>query len=109
MLSGGVFRGCTGLTSIPEGLFKNNVNAVDFRDTFEECTGLTNLPGRLFKNNVNVKDFYCTFRRCTGLTGIPEDIIELAKKVRERGGNVDRMFRVCTSASNYSSIPNYMK
>ena len=104
-----VFIGCTGLTSIPEGLFKNNVNAVDFRDTFEECTGLTNLPGRLFKNNVNVKDFYCTFRRCTGLTGIPEDIIELAKKVRERGGNVDRMFRVCTSASNYSSIPNYMK
>ena len=105
----GVFAGCTGLTSIPEGLFKNNVNVVDFRDTFEKCTGLINLPEGLFENNVNVKDFYGTFSGCTGITGIPEDIIELAKKVKERGGNVSRMFRGCTPASNYSSLPNYMK
>jgi len=31
------------------------------------------------------------------------------KKVKEKGGSTLYMFRGCTSASNYSSIPGYMK
>ena len=131
-----VFKGCTGVTSIPEGLFKNNVNVKEFHETFygctgltsisEElfmncvnvtnfklafygCTGLTSIPEGLFKNNVNVIDFSGTFMRCTGLTSIPETIVEFAKKVKERGGNTSAMFWDCTSASNYSSIPDYIK
>ena len=75
-------NGCTGLRSIPEGLFKNNVNAIDFEDTFKGCIGIT---------------------------GIPEKIIEFAKKVIDKGGYTSSMFSGCTSASNYSSLPNYMK
>ena len=104
-----VFAGSTGLTSIPEGLFKNNVNVTEFRATFSGCTGLTSIPEGLFKNNVNVTSFSGTFYGCTGLTSIPDRIIELGKKVNEKGGSVSRMFYGCTSASNYNSLPNYMK
>ena len=107
---GYAFYGCTGLTSIPEGLFKNNVNATFFfGSTFSGCTGLTSIPEGLFKNNVNATYFGSTFNRCTGLTSIPEKIIELGKKVKEKGGNVSSMFSFCTSASNYENIPDYMK
>ena len=103
------FRGCTSLTSIPEGLFKNNVNATYFSSTFSDCTGLRSIPEGLFKNNVNATYFESTFYGCTGLTSIPEKIIELAKKVKNKGGSTSTMFLNCTSASNYSSLPNYMK
>ena len=103
------FYGCTGLTNIPEGLFKNNVNVTTFSETFYGCTGITNIPEGLFKNNVNVSSFRGTFDSCTGLTSIPETIVEFAKKVKEKGGNTYYMFVGCTSASNYASIPNYMK
>ena len=105
----GVFGNCTGLTSIPEELFKNNVNVTSFYRAFEDCTGLTNIPEGLFKNNVNVTFFNEVFRNCTGLTSIPDRIIEAAKKVKEKGGEVKGMFNRCTSASNYSSLPYYMK
>ena len=97
------------ITSIPEGLFKNNVNINGLNRTFEDCTGLTSIPEGLFKNNVNINDLYGTFTNCTGLTNIPETIVEFAKKVKERGGNTSYMFWRCTSASNYASIPDYMK
>ena len=103
------FKGCTGLTSIPEGLFKNNVNATNFEFAFQSCTGLTNIPEGLFKNNVNVTNFAFAFNKCTGLTSIPEVIIEVAKKVKEKGGDVFFMFGSCTSASNYNSLPIYMR
>ena len=89
-----VFYNCTGLTNIPEGLFKNNVNVTNFGSVFSNCSGLTSIPEGLFKNNVNVINFVETFRGCTGLTGIPEDIIELGKKVKERGGDTRSMFRL---------------
>ena len=103
------FEGCTGLTSIPEGLFKNNVNVTNFGEIFKNCTGLTSIPEDLFKYNVNVTDSRSTFNGCTGITGIPEKIIEFAKKVKEKGGQSYWMFRGCTSASNYNSLPDYMK
>ena len=106
---GSVFSGCSGLTSIPEGLFKNNVNVTSFDYTFLGCSGLTSIPEGLFKNNVNVTRFDYTFSECSRLTSIPEVIVEFAKKVKNKGGNTYYMFRSCTSASNYTSIPDYMK
>ena len=103
------FYDCTGLTSIPGGLFKNNVKVTSFGYTFYGCTGLKNIPEGLFKNNVNVINFEQAFYGCTGLTSIPETIVEFAKKVKEKGGDSSSMFRYCTSASNYTSIPEYMK
>ena len=58
---------------------------------------------------MNATYFRSTFERCTGISSIPEEIIEFGKKVQEKGGNVTRMFTGCTSASNYNSLPNYMK
>ena len=103
------FNGCTGLTNIPGGLFKNNVNAECFDNTFSDCMGLTSIPKGLFKNNVNANDFNVVFAGCIQIQNIPEDIIELAKKIGEKGGRVSNMFSGCTSASNYSSLPKYMK
>ena len=68
------FHNSMGLTSIPEGLFKNNVNAEYFDDTFYGCAGLTSIPENLFKYNVNARDFCYIFKDCTGLTSIPENL-----------------------------------
>ena len=103
------FRGCNGIISIPERLFENNVNVTNFDRVFEGCSGITSIPERLFENNVNVISFYGVFSGCTRLTNIPEVIVEFAKKVKEKGGNTYSMFSNCTSASNYASIPGYMK
>ena len=104
-----VFYNCTGITNIPEGLFKNNVNVTNFGSVFTNCSGLTSIPEGLFKNNVNVISFSWTFYVCTGLTSISDGIVEFAKKVEEKGGNTHGMFSNCKSASNYASIPGYMK
>ena len=104
-----IFENCKDLTNIPENLFKNNIKVIDFIFVFSGCSGLTSIPEGLFKNNVNVTSFYYTFSGCSGLTSIPDRIIEAAKKVKEKGGNVNGMFYGCTSASNYASIPDYMK
>ena len=104
-----VFSGCSGITSIPEGLFKNNVNVTSFDSVFSGCSGITSIPEGLFKNNVNVISFSWTFYVCKGLTSISDGIVEFAKKVKEKGGNTHGMFSNCTSASNYASIPDYMK
>lgn len=103
------FENCTGLTSIPEGLFKNNVNAISFERTFENCIGLKSIPEKLFKYNTNTNNFSWTFRGCSMLTNIPNEIIEAAKELKTRGGDVLGMFMNCTSASNYNSLPDYMK
>ena len=101
---------CEGLTSLPENLFKNNVNATNFALAFSGCKGLISIPKKLFKENVNVTSFAATFQNCESLTNIPEEIIEEVKKLREKGTCfLSFMFHGCISASNYSSIPNYIK
>ena len=124
------------LTSIPENLFKNNVNVTSFKKTFENCYGLTSIPENLFKYNVNVTSFSSTFQDNRSLTSIPENlfkyntkviymefvfafcaklsripdgIIQYSEQVRQRGGGVVRIFYQCTTASNYGTIPSYMK
>ena len=124
------------LTSIPENLFKNNVNVTNFNRTFENCYGLTSIPENLFKYNVNVKSFSDTFKDnrslisipenlfkyntkviymefvfafCAKLSRIPDGIIQYSEQVRQRGGGVVRIFYQCTTASNYGTIPSYMK
>ena len=103
------FKYCTDLTSIPEGLFKNNVNAINFEYAFYCCKGLTSIPEGLFKYNTNVNDSRWTFITCNSLNNIPDEIIEYAKQVKQRGGAVTGIFHDCTSASNYGTIPSNMK
>ena len=104
-----MFFDCPRITNIPENLFENCINAKNFKSTFGACTGITSIPENLFKNNVNILDFSYTFSGCTGITSIPNNIIECVRKIKEKGGDVYAIFINCTSASNYSSIPSYMK
>ena len=105
----GTFASCKGLTSIPEGIFKNNVNATDFNSAFAACESLTSIPKKLFKYNTNANNFKGTFRYCSRLTNIPDEIIEYAKQVEQGVGTAKGIFHNCTSASNYNSLPSYMK
>ena len=103
---------CTGLTSIPENLFKYNTKLKSFEFVFKNCTGLTSIPENLFKYNNNVKEAQRLFEGCENINDIPEKIIEFANKVKERTEspiNIYHIFAGCTSASNYSSLPAYMK
>jgi hypothetical protein len=66
-----VFEGCTALTSIgSSSLFSNNRKITAFQNTFRDCTGITSIPDYLFSNNVQVKSFEGAFRG-TGITDIP--------------------------------------
>ena len=130
-----VFSGCNSLKEIPEGLFKNNIKALSFNRTFQSCNNLKAVPNNLFVNNTKAKEFGLTFADCQRLEtigtnifpvenviidlsdmfsyceelkNIPNEIIEYAKKVKEKGGDVNSMFKGCTKASNYSSLPGYL-
>mgnify|MGYP000993272038 CR=1 FL=1 len=98
----GSFWECKKITNIPEKLFENNVKVTKFNSTFFACEGLTNIPENLFKNNINVINFGNLFYLCTGITSIPNNIIEFSKRVKNRGGDIDDMFK-------YTSVANYEK
>ena len=102
-------NGSSKIEKIPDDLFKNCVNAKDFSDIFLGCKKIKEIPENLFKHNINATKFTYAFAGCENLTNIPEAIIEFGKKVNDKGGNANQMFAYCTSASNYSSLPSYMK
>ena len=93
-----VFSGCSGITGIPEGLFNNNVNVTNFRDAFRGCSGITSIPEGLFKNNANVIYFTNIFFGCSRLTRIPVRLFYNNVNVKEFNG----AFENC---SGITSIP----
>ena len=104
-----VFSGCEKVETIPENLFKYNTEVIEFRGTFSGCKSIKTIPENLFKHNLKVKYFSEVFSWCEKLERIPDEIIEFAKQVKQRGGDVTGIFERCTSASNYNSLPSYMK
>ena len=76
------FSGCSGLTSIPSGLFDSidTSSATDtsymFYGTFGYCSGLTSLPATMFDSNISMANassysnmFYQMFFGCSNLSG----------------------------------------
>ena len=102
-------NGSSKIEKIPDDLFKNCVNAKDFSNIFLGCKKIKEIPENLFKHNINATKFKYAFAGCESLTNIPEAIIEFGKKVDDKGGDANKMFAYCTSASNYNSLPEYMK
>ena len=45
---------------------------------------------------------FTLFYLCTGITNIPNNIIEFSKRVKNRGGDIEDMFK-------YTSVANYEK
>ena len=95
----------TKIQTIPWNLFVNNVEAKNFNSTFAWCQKLNDIPGNLFDNNNNADEFISAFSECTALTylNLPNRCYSLQES-QYRG-----IFRGCTNAYNYSSIPESWK
>jgi hypothetical protein len=98
-------RGCTGLTSLPENLFRWVIPGAAgnaFYDTFYECTGLSSIPANLFRYNTGISDnaFFQTFFGCTGLTSIPADLFRYNTAVSSNG-----FYNTFYNCTGITSIP----
>ena len=92
------FMQCSSLTSIPEGLFDNNPNVIEFTSCFQDCSSLVSIPIGLFDNNPNAKDFSFCFENCSSLTSIPKGLFDKNIAVTD----FSSCFRGC---SNLTLIP----
>ena len=95
----------TSITTIPENLFKYNTNATVFYGVFSNCKNLTSIPENLFSTISIINNIAFSFKDCTNLTYIPQSIIDKALEAT----TTHEVFKGCTSASNYNSIPNKLK
>ena len=63
----GCFNGCNSLASIPENLFYNNPDFIDFIECFRNCSSLQSIPSGLFANNTAATSFIYCFLGCLNL------------------------------------------
>lgn len=68
-----ILKNCKNLKTIPEDLFINNPEWIDFSYAFEG-TGLTEIPEGIFKYNTNATDFKHVLAFTTSLSSIPKDL-----------------------------------
>ena len=101
----GTFQGCSSITTIPGNLFDNNQEAINFNNIFSSCNKLNNIPWNLFQNNTKAVNFQGAFSGPNELNylGLPNRCYSL-QEYQYRG-----IFAGCTSAWNYSSIPESWK
>lgn len=71
-----MFRGCSGLQSIPAGLLPATTLAPNCYDSmFAQCTGLTSIPENLLPATVLSERCYSgMFSQCHGITVVPEGL-----------------------------------
>ena len=126
------FQNCKELESIPENLFKYNTKTKNFENTFSSLIKIQSIPGNLFYNNTEVENFESTFSSCEKLSDIPWNLFQNNNKVNNfrrtfsyctaltHGDLPNRcyslqehqyygIFRGCTNAYNYSSMPESWK
>lgn len=97
------FFDCTD-TEIPKGLFKNNINAKNFRSTFEYCWELTTVPFDLFDNCRNITNVRRCFADCTEITSALPDVWNKDKFPNVTDGT--DYAKGCTKAANWNEIPS---
>lgn len=93
-----IFWGCTGLTSLSDGLFSKSITATDFTSMFTDCVNLRTIPPHLFKNCRNATLFAGAFWN-TGLVVVPTGVFENCIKVIDFNG-------IFSSCSNLTTIPS---
>jgi hypothetical protein len=69
-----LFRACTSLTSLPQGLLDQWTALTNASIMFFGCTGLTGLPNDLFRFNTSIIAFALTFKGCIGITSLPNNL-----------------------------------
>lgn len=81
--------GCTGLTTIPYGIFFETetatINIASFNSVFYNCTRLLSVHSTLFRDAALARDFTNAFRGCGKLTYIPEELFANCPNVTSFG------------------------
>ena len=90
-----VFVNCTALTSIPSGLFDKCVHADSFGSAFEN-TGLTSIPSGLFDTTVDIDGFWSCFQN-TPITSIPADLFDPSIHTNLDQYGFDNTFQDCSA------------
>jgi hypothetical protein len=94
-----MFRGCTGLTSIPADLLSATTLATYcYAYMFQSCTGLTAIPADLLPATTLTTSCYQNmFRGCRGLTSLPAGLLPATSVASSCYGN---MFQSCTGLTS---------
>ena len=115
------FIDCTGLKSLPAGLFAKNAELATITSVFSGCTGLTSIPAGLLDNNKKIKTAKTAFKNCSALTGespftqIDGRKIHLYERTAALGftavtnTNATDCFAGCTGLSDYDAMPTAWK
>lgn len=134
LTTSGTFYGCTGLVSLPSGIFDIMTNVTSFYYLCPSCTALTSLPSKLFKYNTKCTNYSEVFSYCTALTANVNDVFDEAtlNKVTATASAfrnctllngealpiidqltaataITRTFTNCTTLTDYTAIPSTWK
>ena len=123
------FSGLKKLKTVSEYLFDGCENATSFKHAFSD-SGITKIPEKLFKKCTEVKNFENCFSNCEELTDVPETIFDNCNKVESfnfcfwgdtkitskvpelwNRQNVvgSNCYEYCFNAQNYNDIPDSWK
>jgi hypothetical protein len=69
-------------TSIPEDLFRYNVNLISVESCFVYARSLTTVPEGLFAYNPLIENAESLFSECTALETVPEDLFEFQQNLK---------------------------
>lgn len=99
----GIFHGCTGLTSIPSGLFTPVTDSPDWTGIFRSCTGLNMaIPTDLFDHLDGVATHVdYMFNGCTNLPGQSYKFWNWSTPP----SNTTLCYGSCTNLTDYATIP----
>ena len=102
-----LFKGCTELTQIPNGLFDKMTNVVTLAETFRNCSKITSIPENLFANLTKATTFNRVFADCTGIKSIPDNLFANCPNAT----NFEKAFYTCINVESipqniFSSNPN---
>lgn len=89
----GMFRNCTQLTSVPEGLLDGFTKVPSFNVLFEGCSSLKTLPANLFAKCTSLTNISQIFLKCTALETIPAGLFDNNREIKD----ISNMFNGCTS------------
>jgi len=91
-----LFNGCNLITAIPNGMFDTCPNIINFTQTFYGCNNvaLTTIPTDLFKYNVSATIFSNTFAACVNITSIPVDLFRYNTAVYDFTGTFSGLSKI---------------
>ena len=99
-----MFYGCTGLTSLPADLLPaKTLAAMCYAQMFHSCTGLTTLPANLLPaTTLNTYCYAYMFTGCSGLTTLPANLLPVTTLCNACYWG---MFENCTSLTTAPDLP----